>query len=320
MTENAVDAASKTIRADEITPGIRVMTPGGASSAPVREIQVQDDDFGTPALVLATFEDDSSLRIAAGSMIRVATGTGRPADVLFSVPEPPANPPTAAPPAPAVSPEAGAGTDQQPAAELALIPAPEGNPEDIVAEVAARHPAERSIEELADRLAKGVNLKSGACLKDLRDLAYALYIDLEDPEGALTVADLLTVLPYDGNPGRWASIEGALALASYITAEQGEPERSAAYDALLHASEEPEEDAFKARVSARVRQRALNEPNLYDKEVFRSIDNGDHAAERDWRLLRLGQLLFLRAHGGSRSYTAEDLARRIGNELAAVRR
>lgn len=312
MTENAVDTAIKTIKADEISPGIRLLTPSGSTSGAVRTVEVQPDDFGTPALVLAGFDDGSILRIAAGSVIRVATGPGRPADLLFSVPAPPANPPTSAP---VVEPEP---EDSEPS-ELSLIPVAPGNPEDIVAAVAARHPGQHGIEQLAERLAKGINLKSGACLKDLRDLAYALFVDLSNSEDALTIADLLTVLPYDGNPGRWASIEAALALASYICAEQGEPERARAYDTLLRASEVPEEDDFKARITARVRQRALNEPNLYDKEVFRAIDNSDRHAERDWRLLRLNQLLFLRSHGGSETYSQEDLQRRIGNELAAVR-
>ena len=57
-------------------------------------------------------------------------------------------------------------------------------------------------------------------------------------------------------------------------------------------------------MKAKVRQRSLNEPNLYDKEIFRSIDNSNHEAEREWRLLRLESLLFLRAHGGSETIGA----------------
>jgi hypothetical protein len=72
-------------------------------------------------------------------------------------------------------------------------------------------------------------------------------------------------------------------------------------------------------MAAKVRQRSLNEPNLYDKEIFRSIDNSNHDAEREWRLLRLESLLFLRAHGGSETIGMGELERRIGNELEAVR-
>jgi hypothetical protein len=142
---------------------------------------------------------------------------------------------------------------------------------------------------------------------------------LRDPDGALAVADLLNVLPFDGNLDRWASIERALALSSFICRESGQTERAAVYEKLLRAPESQEEDPFKARINARVRQRALNEPNLYDKEIFRAIDNGNQEAEREWRFLRLEALLFLRAHGGSETIDEDELGRRIGNELEAVR-
>ena len=152
---------------------------------------------------------------------------------------------------------------------------------------------------LADKLAKGINFKSGSCLKDLSDLAHELFITLKDPDGALAVADLLNVLPFDGNPGRWASVEASLALSSYICRQDRQEDRAEVYEKLLRTPENQETDPFKARMNAKVRQRSLNEPNLYDKEIFRSIDNSNHEAEREWRLLRLESLLFLRAHGGS---------------------
>jgi hypothetical protein len=72
-------------------------------------------------------------------------------------------------------------------------------------------------------------------------------------------------------------------------------------------------------MNAKVRQRSLNEPNLYDKEIFRSIDNSNHEAEREWRLLRLESLVLLRAHGGCEKIGLGELQRRITNELEAVR-
>lgn len=110
-----------------------------------------------------------------------------------------------------------------------------------------------------------------------------------------------------------------MALSSFICREAGQAERAAVYEKLLRAPESQEEDPFKARINARVRQRSLNEPNLYDKEIFRAIDNGNHEAEREWRFLRLEALMFLRAHGGSKTIDEDELARRIGNELESVR-
>ena len=184
---------------------------------------------------------------------------------------------------------------------------------------AEAHPGAVGVLLLSERLAKGINTKSGSCLKDLSDLAHDLFITLKDADNALAVADLLNVLPFDGNPGRWASVESSLALSSYICRQLGQAERAGVYEKFLRAPEAMETDPFKARINAKVRQRSLNEPNLYDKEIFRSIDNSNPDAEREWRLLRLEALLFLRAHGGSETIGAAELERRIGNELESVR-
>ncbi|WP_077489385.1 DUF6707 family protein [Sinomonas mesophila] len=202
---------------------------------------------------------------------------------------------------------------------LARIPAREEKPEDLMRRLDAAHPGRHTVHELAERLARGINVKSGACLANLRELAYELYIGQRDADGALAVADLLAVLPYDGNPGRWASIESALGLAAHLARERGETNRADAYGELLRAPETAETDPFRARMAERVRQRALNEPNLYDKEVSRAVETKDHSEERGWRMLRLGALLHLRAHGGSESLAQDELDRRIEVELDAVR-
>ncbi len=204
-------------------------------------------------------------------------------------------------------------------ADLALIPAPDGTPESVVEAAAEDHPGAVGVLLLSERLAKGINTKSGSCLKDLSDLAHELFVTLKDPDNALAVADLLNVLPFDGNPDRWASVESSLALSSYICRQLGQDQRAGIYEKLLRAPEAMETDPFKARINAKVRQRSLNEPNLYDKEIFRSIDNANQDAEREWRLLRLEALLFLRAHGGSETIGTVELERRIANELESVR-
>jgi hypothetical protein len=219
---------------------------------------------------------------------------------------------------PALAPTVSRAAGPDPA-QLALIPEPTGSPEDVVAAAAEVHPGRNGVAVLSERLVKGINTKSGSCLRDLSDLAHDLFIELRDPDHALAVADILNVLPYDGNRDRWMSVERSLALSSFICRELGQPERADVYDQLLQAPDTVETDPFKARIAAKVRQRALNEPNLYDKEIFRSIDNGNRDAEREWRLLRLETLLFLRSHGGSNTIGLGELDHRIANELEAVR-
>ena len=346
-------------QAGSLRAGDHLILPDGNRSAEIHRVDVETDDFGTPAMVLATLSGGGVLRIAAGSLVRVtddagagtpasdggATGTPAPSD--FGAPAPDEAEPVAPGPDAAESDAAGpdapgsdaAGPDNTAAAavvvppqpvappavsgpseaDLALIPAPDGTPESVVEAAAEAHPGAVGVLLLSERLAKGINTKSGSCLKDLSDLAHELFVTLKDPDNALAVADLLNVLPFDGNPDRWASVEASLALSSYICRQLGQDQRAGIYEKLLRAPEAMETDPFKARINAKVRQRSLNEPNLYDKEIFRSIDNANPDAEREWRLLRLEALLVLRAHGGSETIGAAELERRIGNELESVR-
>ncbi|MDF9751443.1 DUF6707 family protein [Arthrobacter sp. ES3-54] len=345
-------------QAGSLRAGDHLILPDGNRSAEIHRVDVEADDFGTPAMVLATLSGGGVLRIAAGSTIRVTDdaepGTAAAADDAPGAPTPsddaapelpapsgagapelPASGPSPAPeeevpdatesdntaaavvvpPQPVAPPAVGGPSD----ADLALIPVPDGTPESVVEAAAEAHPGAVGVLLLSERLAKGINTKSGSCLKDLSDLAHELFITLKDAENALAVADLLNVLPFDGNPDRWASVESTLALSSYICRQLGQDQRAGIYEKFLRAPEAMETDPFKARINAKVRQRSLNEPNLYDKEIFRSIDNANPDAEREWRLLRLEALLFLRAHGGSETVGTAELERRIGNELESVR-
>ncbi|HSN35820.1 MAG TPA: DUF6707 family protein [Arthrobacter sp.] len=332
-------------RAGALQSGDHLLLPDGNRSAEIQRVDVENDDFGTPAVVLATLTGGGGLRIAAAStvlVLKTPTGAAEPADEdagsALQLVEPgptegagqnaskeqgggraaddgAAAAAVVVPPLPPAPPAVSGPSE----ADLALIPAPEGTPESVVQAAAAAHPDSVGVLLLGERLAKGINTKSGSCLKDLSDLAQELFIILKDPENALAVADLLNVLPFDGNRGRWASVEASLALSSYICRQLGQEERAAVYEKFLRAPEAMETDRFKARINAKVRQRSLNEPNLYDKEIFRSMDNSNPDAEREWRLLRLEALLFLRAHGGSETIGAPELDRRIGNELESVR-
>ncbi|MFI5086473.1 MAG: DUF6707 family protein [Actinomycetales bacterium] len=199
------------------------------------------------------------------------------------------------------------------------IPAVEGTPEAVTAAAAAAHGGHETIQRLAARLAGGLNTKSGAQLRDVSQLARVLFVQLGDAAHALSVAHLVTELPYDGNPGRWTPVEQCLAIAHYVAVISGNEAEADRTSARLRAPDDTETDPFRAKMAAVVRQRSLNEPNLYDKEITRSAAAGDKRAELDWRALRLETLLRLLAHGGSETFDAGELQRRISNELAELR-
>jgi hypothetical protein len=268
----------RAVPAEVLAAGNVLALPDGDDSAEVTAVAVENDDFGVPALVIATVSGGRRISIATGSMVYV-----EPADAEIGV---------------------------------SAVAADHGSPEALVAQIAQAHADSGVVQEIAARLARGINLKAGSNLQDLQQLALTLFIDEGDTAAALTIADLLAELPFDGNFGRWKWIEGGLAIAAYLT--RHDEERSARYSAAIRAADDAETDPLRAKTAAMYRQRQLNEPNVYDPEILRASAAGSIDVERDWRVLRIGVLLYLRAHGGSETLSREVLERRIAAELAAV--
>ena len=228
-------------------------------------MEVENDDFGTPAIVLATLTGGGMLRIAAGSSVRIAgpqrcrraARPGRlPAQRSTRRPAPRKQGPertsrAATAPTPTVrrrhpasgalrTPAAGRqcpGAARRRRASPACHDAGGDRAQrrrpgaDPGAGRAPRSPWWRPSRKRIrtpwacccwpTSWSRASTSKSGSCLKDLSDLAHELFIMLKDPDAALAVADLLNVLPFDGNPGRWASVEASLALSSYICRQTG---------------------------------------------------------------------------------------------------
>ena len=284
MPESQPESYAFRVNAELLAPG-QILVHEGTLLAPVKESSVEKDDFGAPALVIVVLEDATTLRLAHGSSVRVQAPapSGAPADAVRTV------------------------------------PADEENYAAVVAAAAAAHPGKDRVLEFTTRLRRGLNVKSGSNLQDVRDLAHTLYVDLDDPANALQVCNIITGLPFDGNFGRWNWIQSSLSLAAHITYEAGDAEAAAAYAQAVRAGDAAESDPLKAKLAAELLQRQLNEPNLYDREINRATEAGDEHSEREWRVLRLDALLYLRAHGGSQTLSELELDRRIRNELIAVR-
>ncbi|MBG6178910.1 DUF6707 family protein [Arthrobacter sp. CAN_A1] len=281
MSKNRKPTRVRRLSAEAVTAGHHIIGPAGAEPTKVVGTDIENDDFGTPAVVVATLDSGDTLRIATGSQVQIAVDDA----------------------------EAGAGS----------IPAQDGTPEAVIAHAVSVHPESTQLQGIAERLSNGVNVKSGSNLQDVHDLALSLLVDFADATNAQRVCDLLTPLPFDGNFGRWKWIEGALALASYLAYDDGDPARADAYSASLRTADDAETDPLKAKLAGAVRQRQLNAPNLYDPEISRAAAAGNPAAEKDWRVVRLTALFYLRSHGGSETLTTEELTRRIHNELLAIR-
>jgi hypothetical protein len=268
----------RAVPAEALVAGDVLALPDGEDTAEVTAVAVENDDFGVPALVIATVPGGRRISIATGSMVYVD-----PADAGINA---------------------------------SAVAADHGSPEALVAQIAQAHPDSSAVQGFAARLARGINLKAGSNLQDLQQLALTLFVDEGDTAAALSIAGLLAELPFDGNFGRWKWIEGGLAIAAYLT--RHDAERSARYSEAIRAADDVETDPLRAKTAAMYRQRQLNEPNVYDPEILRASSAGRIDVERDWRVLRIGVLLYLRAHGGSETLSREVLERRIAAELAAV--
>lgn len=273
------------LKAQDVNPGDMFLTRRGETAPPVKSLRTVRDDFGTPALVVATLEGGREVKIAYGSVIRVRTDRA----------------------------------DQQPQLDTSFSATDAGTPEARIVTVGQRHLDDVELTATCARLSHGLNLRSGSHLEDILGVAERLYLLHEDNEGALQALGLLTNLPWDGAVGRWKSIQAGLGLASQILREEGDHITAANLGKrLLEADEVPNEPGRGAKV-LEVRQRQLNEPQLYDREIARALQTNDAAAELNWRRARWTTLLYLRARGGSETLTETDLQSRIAREVGTVR-
>src|SRR6478735_8350288 len=136
-------AAAKTFReqqAGSLRAGDHLLLPDGERSAEIHSVEVETDDFGSPAIVLATLTGGGTLRISAGSSVRIP---GPAADDLHA---PDAGNEALKPAAAAEHAAAGAGTaDTQtpdgaaPASDAQASDA--GTPLSVVGNEAAGEPA-----------------------------------------------------------------------------------------------------------------------------------------------------------------------------------
>lgn len=62
-------------QAGSLQTGDQLLLPDGERSAEIHSVEVENDDFGTAAIILATLTGGGMLRIAAGSSVRIAGPT-----------------------------------------------------------------------------------------------------------------------------------------------------------------------------------------------------------------------------------------------------
>ena len=71
MTETPAARHYSEQQAGSLTSGDQLLLPDGERTAEIQRVEVESDDFGTPAVVLANLTGGGTIRIAAGSTVKI---------------------------------------------------------------------------------------------------------------------------------------------------------------------------------------------------------------------------------------------------------
>ncbi|MDN8929451.1 hypothetical protein Q0O64_14240, partial [Staphylococcus aureus] len=85
MTETPAARHHREQQAGSLTTGNHILLPDGERTAEIHQVELESDDFGAPALVLASLAGGGTLRIAVGTTVRVTDGE---ADAVRQLPLP----------------------------------------------------------------------------------------------------------------------------------------------------------------------------------------------------------------------------------------
>jgi hypothetical protein len=75
MTETPAARHHLEQQAGSLTTGSHILLPDGERTAQIHQVELERDDFGAPALVLASLSGGGTLRIAVGTTVTVVEGT-----------------------------------------------------------------------------------------------------------------------------------------------------------------------------------------------------------------------------------------------------
>ena len=163
------------------------------------------------------------------------------------------------------------------------------------------------------QIKKKYSFRNKDTMQSIRELCSLLYI-VDQEELALQVANLIDKLEYKGDMRIWMNVNGVLTVESLIYAKRGEDEkvktcRKTIEDVYLYYGDEAEQ-----RLSMKIFKRVMNGEGFYLEEIKDKQDSGDLKSEIYWRLLQFGELIYIRAMGGSEAYPIERLDPMIEEE------
>lgn len=187
----------------------------------------------------------------------------------------------------------------------------------VLAEIADRVPEHKQLARSAASLAKNFKPTTADSLRRTKDLAYWLFV-YDKLEESLAICKLLNNIKFSNDYNIWTWVEMTLALEWKLRTIAEQPEAAQhCTDEILSTYTTGSQD--ERTTNSQVLERRLNGSLLYDSRIAEAEQDKDPSSERNFRLLQIGQLLFIQALGGSKALPVPELERQVDFQLAKLR-
>jgi hypothetical protein len=187
----------------------------------------------------------------------------------------------------------------------------------VFAAIATQMADTPKVARLATSLAKNFKPTASDPLERAKNLAYLLYVH-KQPGLCLQVCQLLNDIAFKGNYNLWTWVELTLALEWKLRMDTGQQELAQACANAIRATCQIGSETEQLRKAATLEYR-LTGSLLRDAEIAKAQQSGDKTGEKNWRMLQLGELLFIEALGGSGALPVSELKQQFAFNLAKLR-
>ena len=187
----------------------------------------------------------------------------------------------------------------------------------VFAAIATQMANRPKVARLANSLAKNFKPTASDPLERAKNLAYLLYVH-EQPALCLQVCQILNDITFKSNYNLWTWIELTLALEWKLRVDAGQAAQAQTCVNTIRDTYQTGSETERLRKVATLKQ-LLTGSLLYDTEIVKAQQSGDKTAEKNWRMIQLGALLFIEALGGSSILPASELEQQFAFNLVQLR-
>jgi hypothetical protein len=188
---------------------------------------------------------------------------------------------------------------------------------DVFAVIATQMANRPKVARLANSLAKNFKPTASNPLERAKNLAYLLYV-YEQPALCLRVCQLLNDIAFKNNYNLWTWVELTLALEWKLSVDAGQPVQAQACANAIRDTCQTGSETERLQKGEALKSR-LTGSLLCDIQIAKAQQSGDKTGEKNWRMLQLGELLFIEALGGTSTLPVSELEQQFAFNLAKLR-